>query len=166
MELRKYSRFFPQCEILVALVSDEGNVLTGSLVDLSLSGLAFNYMSWFKCRIPKHTFCGVMIKCGRAPFSDPIVCEVIHETPFLAGSCHVSMERCGIRFKRILTVSAMESLLSMQSPPNRDGQLLHAASPVSKTQDTSRDCRKSPNVSILENLHTVKSTAYVQENLI
>jgi hypothetical protein len=114
MELRKYSRFFPQCEIVVALVSDEGNVLTGSLVDLSRSGLAFNYMSRFKCRIPRYAFCGVMLKNGREPLSDPIACEVIHEAPAWEGSCSAaSMERCGIRFKRILSVSAMESLLAV-----------------------------------------------------
>ncbi len=114
MELRKYSRFFPQCEIIVALVSDDGNVLTGSLVDLSRSGLAFNYMYWFKCRIPTHAFCGVMLKSGQDPLSDPIACEVVHEAPAWAGSCSAaSMERCGLRFKRILTVSAMESLLSV-----------------------------------------------------
>jgi len=114
MELRKYSRFFPQYEIIVALVSDEGNVLTGSLVDLSRSGLAFNHMSRFKCRIPKYTFCGVTLKGGREPFSDPIACEVLHEAPARAGSCSAaSMERCAVRFKRILTVSAMESLISV-----------------------------------------------------
>ena len=134
MELRKCSRFFPQSEVIVALVSDEGNVLTGSLVDLSLSGLAFNYMSWFKCRIPKHAFCGVILKNGREPFSDPIVCELVHETPVLAGSCSAaSMERCGIRFKRDLTVSAMESLIFAQPPPNRVDRLLHAALPGSNT---------------------------------
>jgi len=114
MELRKYSRFFPQCEIIVALVSDEGNVLTGSLVDLSLSGLAFDYISRLKCRIPRHAFCGVMLKSERGPFSDPIACEVVQETPAWASSSPIaSMERCGIRFKQILTLSALESLLSV-----------------------------------------------------
>jgi hypothetical protein len=114
MELRKYSRFFPQCEIIVALVSDEGNVLTGSLVDLSRSGLAFKYMSRFKCRIPTYAFCGVMLKSGREPLSEPIACEVVHEAPAWEASCSAdSMERCGIRFKTPLTVPAMESLLSV-----------------------------------------------------
>jgi hypothetical protein len=114
VELREYSRFCPQCEIIVALVSDEGNVLTGSLVDLSRSGLAFNYMSWFKCRIPKHAFCGVILRGGRVPFSDPIVCEVVHETPVWAGSrSDASMERCGIRFKRDLAASVIEYLLAI-----------------------------------------------------
>jgi hypothetical protein len=112
MELRKYSRFSPQCEVIVALVSDEGSVLTGSLVDMSLSGLAFSIMYGFKCRIPKHAFCGVMLKSGRKPFSDLLVGEVVNEIPARAGSA-VPMKRCGIRFKRILTVSAMEYLLSM-----------------------------------------------------
>lgn len=134
MELRKYSRFFPQCEVIVALVSDEGSVLTGSLVDLSRSGLAFNYMSRLKCRIPKYAFCGVMLKSGREPFSDPIVCEVVHETPASTGPCSAApVERYGIRFRRILTVPTMESLLSVQPPPNRVGRLLHAALYSSKT---------------------------------
>jgi hypothetical protein len=122
MELREYSRFFPQCEIIVALVSDEGNVCTGSLVDLSRSGLAFSYMPRFKCRIPTYAFCGVMLKSGRGPLSDPIACEVVRGAPACADSCPAdSMERCGIRFKRTLTVSALESLLSAWSPPNRTG---------------------------------------------
>ena len=114
MELRKYSRFFPQFEVTVALVSEEGSVLTGSMVDLSRSGLSFSYMSRFKCRIPKHAFCGVILKSGRKPFSDLLVCDLVQGTPAPASSCSVaSMERCGIRFKRTLTVSAMESLLSI-----------------------------------------------------
>jgi len=113
MELRKYGRFYPQFEVTVALVSDEGGVMTGSLVDLSRSGLAFSFMSRLKCRIPKYAFCGVVLKSGPKPFSDLLACEVVHGTPALAGSySDVPMERCGIRFKRILTVSAMESLLS------------------------------------------------------
>jgi hypothetical protein len=113
VELRKFSRFIPQCEIIVALVSDEGNVLTGSLVDLSRSGLAFNYMSRFKCGIPKYAFCGAILKSGRGPFSAPIVCKVVHETPVWAASRSAApMERCGIRFKTSLTAFAMESLLA------------------------------------------------------
>jgi hypothetical protein len=113
MELRKYNRFFPSYEIMVALVSDEGNVLTGSLVDLSRSGLAFLYMSRFKCIISKDSFCGVMLKGGREPFSNPIACEVVHEAPAWMGSAlPASMERCGIRFREPLTASAIESFLS------------------------------------------------------
>ena len=114
MELRKYSRFCPQCEIIVALVSDEGRVVTGSMVDLSRSGLAFNYMSRLRPGIPKYALCGVMLKSGRKPLSDLLVCELVHDTPAAAAGSRlaVSTERCGIRFKRTLTVSAMESILS------------------------------------------------------
>ncbi len=113
MELRKYSRFRPQSEIIVAVVSDEGNVLTGSLIDLSRSGLVFDYKSRFKCRIPKHAFCGVMLKSGRKPLSDPIACEVVQ----VVRTCSrprsdAPFERCVIRFKRTLTDSAVEYLLS------------------------------------------------------
>jgi hypothetical protein len=114
MELRKYSRCLPQWDVIVALVSDEGTVLTGSLVDLSISGLAFNFMSGFKCRIPNHAFCGIFLKSGPGPFSGPFICEVVYEIPILTSLCSpASMERCGIKFKETLSQSAVESLLSV-----------------------------------------------------
>ena len=114
IELRQCCRFVPQYEVIVTLVSDEGCVLTGSLADLSRSGLAFHYMFRRKCRIPKGTLCGVMLKIGSEPSTDPIFCEVVYETSSWPGArLAFPMKRCGVKFKRELSVPAVEALFSV-----------------------------------------------------
>ena len=113
MELRKYDRFFPQFEIIVALVSDEGNVFTGPLVDLSRSGLSFNYTRRSKRRIPRNAISWVILKNGWEPLSDPLVCEVVRKTHVRARS---AVERWGVKFKTPLAASAMESLPIYEKP--------------------------------------------------
>ena len=95
----------------------------------SRSGLAFNYVPRLKCEIPTNAFCGAMLKTGLGPLSEPIACEVVHKVPAWTGPrAAVTMERCGIRFKRLLTVSDMESLLSAWCPPIRAGSSKRAGS--------------------------------------
>ena len=114
MELRQCSRFIPQYEIMVALFSDEGCVLTGTLVDLSRSGLAFHYTPGSNCKIPRDALCGVMVQIGRAPSSNPILCQIVYETPTTTRTrMTASAKRCGVRFNKMLTVSAVEALLSV-----------------------------------------------------
>ena len=132
MEPRRYERYTPKKEVMVALrlPPDQQNwTFMGHMVDLSRSGLSFAYLP-ISMAIPIRTPCEIMLKYDSKPFDEPVACEpvyemdtkaagmetrqkITYETPFSSETYSLPlMRRCGVKFINPLSVSALQELLS------------------------------------------------------
>jgi hypothetical protein len=117
VELRKSQRYRPDGDVLVALYLASGNylpkdddrALVGYLADLSLSGLAFTYLSFNTP--PALGSCRVILK-NVYELTDPIPCRVVHEVDFPAQPGLPNVRRCGLEFLMPLESAAVPKLIT------------------------------------------------------
>jgi hypothetical protein len=131
MEPRRYERYTPKKEIMVALrlpPEQQNWTFMGHMVDLSQSGLSFAYLPISRA-IPVSVRCEIMLKYGSKPFDEPIACEpvyeldtkktgretgqnITYETQFSSETYSLPlMRRCGVKFINPLSVSALQELV-------------------------------------------------------
>ncbi len=116
MEKRKLERHLAKGKVLAALVftkNDNSEYSTGSLVNISRSGLALD-CSPRNCSLhaSSQDICLVTMENEPGAFKEPIPCRIVYERASpVENNCLMPLRRYGVEFLEILALSEIQFLL-------------------------------------------------------